>query len=77
LGSELVIANVPQVSEKFCVVDAPTLSVTFTVKLNAPVAVGVPPITPPPLKLNPAGNDPDVIVQFSAPVPPVAASVFE
>jgi hypothetical protein len=33
-------------------------SVTFTVKLLDPAAVGVPDIVPPADRLNPAGNDP-------------------
>jgi hypothetical protein len=41
-------------------------SVSFTVKLAGPVVVGVvgvPEISPPVLRLKPAGNDPEVIVQ--------------
>jgi hypothetical protein len=40
------------------------LSVTFTVKLNVPEAVGVPPTTPVRLlSANPLGGDPDEIDQ--------------
>jgi hypothetical protein len=51
-------------------------SVTFTVNVEAPAAVGVPEIFPEPLRLRPAGRDePDATLHVSVPVPPVAASV--
>ncbi len=51
-------------------------SVTFTVKVDVPVAVGVPEIAPEPLRLSPAGSEEPVAkLQVSVPVPPVAASV--
>jgi hypothetical protein len=37
-------------------------SVTVTVKLKVPAAVGVPEITPPGLKVNPVGRAPDVML---------------
>ena len=57
------------------VADALFLSVTCTVKLAVPVAVGVPLRTPPLLKLNPAGKLPDASDQLYGVVPPVAANV--
>ena len=50
-------------------------SVTCTVKLAVPAAVGVPLRTPPLLKLNPAGKLPDASDQLYGVVPPVAAKV--
>ena len=51
-------------------------SVTLTVKLLVPVAVGVPEIAPV-LAANdrPAGNEPEVIDQVSGAVPPLLARV--
>ena len=49
-------------------------SVTFTVKLVVPVAVGVPEITPPDESPSPAGKfDPVASAQVYGEVPPVAA----
>jgi hypothetical protein len=57
--------------------NTPFVSVTRTVKLNVPVAVGVPEITPVPLfKERPAGNAPTVTDQLNGVVPPLAASVW-
>jgi hypothetical protein len=51
-------------------------SVTFTVKLEEPAAVGLPEIAPEPLRFSPAGSDEPVArLQVRAPMPPVAASV--
>ena len=47
------------------------LSVTFTVKLDEPAAVGVPDIVPPE-RLNPAGSDPLTTDHVYGGVPPVA-----
>ena len=52
-------------------------SVACTVKLDWPALVGVPLIVPALLKLRPAGNAPDAIVQEYGIVPPVAVSVNE
>jgi len=38
-------------------------SVTFTVKLEDPVAVGEPEIVPPADSVKPAGNDPELMLQ--------------
>lgn len=38
-------------------------SVTFTVKLEDPVAVGVPEIVPPAESVKPAGKDPEEMLQ--------------
>ena len=51
------------------------LSVTRTVKLDVPLAVGVPEITPPLESVSPAGSVPDASVQAYGDVPPPAASV--
>jgi hypothetical protein len=48
------------------------LSVTFTVKLDVPVLVGVPEITPAPDSVSPAGRAPELTDQLYAGVPPVA-----
>jgi hypothetical protein len=51
-------------------------SVTCTVKLLVPVAVGVPEITPvPDARVSPAGKAPEMIDQLYGGVPLVAASV--
>ena len=45
-------------------------------KLNEPVAVGVPLITPVlASRLSPVGNEPEVTLNVLAPVPPVALTV--
>ena len=54
---------------------SPFASVTTTVKVLAPVAVGVPLIAPElAVKLSPAGNAPEEMDQVYGVVPPVAAS---
>lgn len=54
----------------------PEASVTFTVKLMVPAAVGVPEMAPAVLRDSPAGSaDPLARLQLSVPVPPVAARV--
>jgi len=45
------------VNDNGAVADTDALSVTLTVKLDGPAAVGVPDIVPP-LRFNPAGSDP-------------------
>ncbi len=52
-------------------------SVTFTVKLNEPDAVGVPEIVPPVESVTPPGNAPELTFQVYGVVPPLAASVVE
>src|SRR5689334_4786077 len=51
-------------------------SAACTVKLNVPIAVGVPLITPAELRVNPPGNgpEPEASDQVIVPIPPVAAS---
>ena len=51
------------------------LSLTATVKVAVPVAVGVPEITPAPESVRPAGRLPDAIDHVYPGVPPVALSV--
>jgi len=59
-GNEAVVivkAGAPTVNDSDAVVDTDALSVTLTVKLDGPAAVGVPAIVPPE-RFNPAGSDP-------------------
>ena len=59
------------------VVVDPTVSVAVTSKLNVPVAVGVPLITPvAPVNVNPVGKAPDVTANVAAPVPFVLLTVW-
>ncbi len=61
-----------------CVCAGLPLSLTVTVKVNVPLAVGVPEITPlPAARLTPVGRVPFVTDQVYAGVPPVAWSVCE
>jgi hypothetical protein len=64
-------------SERAAVAVADTLSVTFTVKLAEPAAVGVPDIVPPAPRLRPAGMAPLVTDHVYGGVPPVALSPCE
>jgi hypothetical protein len=51
-------------------------SVTFTVKLKVPEAVGVPEMTPlDAVKVNPEGSEPELILHVYGIVPPLAAIV--
>src|SRR5579863_6784580 len=50
-------------------------SVTLTVKVAVPAAVGVPEIAPAPLNDNPAGRAPLATLQVSVPAPPLDWSV--
>ena len=52
-------------------------SVTFTVKLNEPDAVGVPEIVPPDESVRPPGRAPELRVQLYGVVPPDATSAVE
>ena len=64
------------VNDRAAVADADALSVTFTVKLDEPAAVGVPDIVLP-ARLSPAGSDPLVTDHVYGGVPPVASSPCE
>ena len=55
---------------------SPLASLTSAVKLEVPAAVGIPEITPAPVRLNPGGKLPAVSDHVYAGVPPVAASVW-
>jgi hypothetical protein len=73
----VVIVTPPLIAiDSACVALAPTPSVTFTVKLDVPEAVGVP-VTAPveAVRERPAGSAPAEIDQVNAPVPPVAVIV--
>ena len=57
---------------------APEESVTVTVKLKVPAAVGVPAKIPPLARVRPTGRVPaDIVQAYPAPVPPVAVNVVE
>src|SRR5579871_337291 len=51
---------------------SPTASVALILKLNVPVAVGVPVIVPLPFNVKPVGNDPEPKENVYGPVPPLA-----
>ena len=54
----------------------PFESVTFTVKLNVPMVVGVPEISPvAAFKVSPGGNEPFVIEKVYGGTPPIATAV--
>ena len=76
-GDVLVIASVaaPTDNENTLVAVAPVLSVTLTVKVSDPVALGVPVSTPAVDNVSPAGGEPKLTVQVLAPDPPVAFNV--
>jgi hypothetical protein len=65
------------VSDNAAVFDVVALSVTLTVKLADPAAVGVPDIAPPVDRLNPAGSDPADSDHEYGGDPPDAANVCE
>jgi hypothetical protein len=65
------------VSDSAAVVEAEALSVTLTVKLADPAAVGLPEIVPPGDIFSPAGSDPLTIDQEYGGEPPDAASACE
>src|ERR1700686_5226081 len=52
-------------------------SATWTVKVDVPVAVGIPEITPLLFRLNPVGSLPEAKLHVRAPAPPLACRVTE
>ena len=63
---------------RFAAAEACDESVTAAVKLNVPVAAGVPERTPLLAKVTPPGSDPaDTLQLYPVPVPPAAVSVAE
>lgn len=62
------------VIERGRVADCDNASVTFTVKLDVPLLVGVPEIVPDWFKARFAGSEPLERLQTSVPVPPVACN---
>ena len=50
------------------------LSVARTVKVEVPIAVGIPLIRPVELMFNPAGNDPDITLKVIGACPPDAVT---
>jgi hypothetical protein len=77
VGRELVVmvSGAKIVMLKACVAVFESESVTLTVKLLVPVAVGVPLMTPLELRVNPVGRLPDNSDQVLEPLPPLEASV--
>jgi len=79
-GEVVVIFNIggaiTNVAAKVAVCAGEPESVTDTVNELLPAVVGVPYKTPPLLSVSPAGRVPEVVLQVSAPVPPVAASLM-
>ena len=76
-GAKPVMVWVALMLSVNAVVEDPLLvSVTVTEKLALPAALGVPEITPAALKLNPAGNVPNVTANVGAPTPPLAVIVW-
>jgi hypothetical protein len=65
------------VSDSVAVLDPDELSVTFTIMLEDPAAVGVPDIVPPVDKLSPAGSVPLASDQEYGGDPPDAPSACE
>ena len=64
------------VIERGCVSDRDNASVTFTVKFEVPVSVGVPEMVPSWFRARFAGSDPLERLQIRVPVPPVACNVW-
>jgi hypothetical protein len=63
---------------RLAVAEAPDESVTSTVKLNVPAALGVPPRIPSLVRVRPPGSEPAEIVHaYPLPVPPAAVRVDE
>jgi hypothetical protein len=52
-------------------------SVAWTLKVNAPVAVVVPEIVPPALRVSPTGSAPQETFQVYGGIPPVAVKTVE
>lgn len=78
-GSEVGVIEIvgqTMVSEYDLLAVQPALSVTRTLKLAVPAAVGVPEITPPAERVNPAGNVPSDSDQVYGDMPPLAVSVW-
>ncbi len=65
------------VSESVAVADVDALSVTFTVKLDDPGAVGSPEIEPLDDKFNPTGKEPPAIDHVYGGDPPATPSICE
>ena len=65
------------VIDNAAVAEAAALSVTRTVKLLAPAALGVPDSVPPAARLNPAGNVPLATAHEYGGDPPEAPSAWE
>jgi hypothetical protein len=74
----MFVATVTTVSVRVLSAVAPPVSVTLKVSEAVPAAVGVPAMTPvEELSESPAGRVPDVMLQVSGDVPPLAANVCE
>ena len=71
------LALTSMVSMAVAVAGVDSESVTSTVKLTLPEAVGVPLMVPPLESESPAGSDPEARLHLYGDVPPVADSVAE
>jgi hypothetical protein len=75
-AEKFVVTPVPMVSVVASVAICPRASVTLAVKLNVPVAVGVPVSTPLAFRVIPAGRLPEATDQVYGLVPPVTVRVW-
>ena len=73
----MIVGSGTTVMVRLLVAVAALLSVTRTVNVELPVAVGVPLMRPEvPVRLSPEGNRPVVMDHVYGPVPPAAARVW-
>ena len=70
----VIVSRALTTIERGCVSDCEMASVTFTVKFEVPVLVGVPEMVPPEFRARFVGSDPPERFQTSVPVPPVACN---
>ena len=76
-AGEVMVRGASTVRVKARSSESISASVTRAVKLNVPLELGVPEMTPAGLSVKPAGSDPVVMVQSYGAVPFIAASGFE
>ena len=60
----MTLGGLPRVNVNACVAFEDKESVTFAVKLNVPLVVGAPEITPLVASVNPVGNVPEMLIQL-------------
>jgi hypothetical protein len=75
-GQEAGFMVIENVMSTVCV-PAPQLSVARIVKLNVPVAVGVPEMSPAELIFIPGGNEPPIRLKVTGGCPPVVLTWYE